>query len=173
MSTFAGKKIVVIGGSSGIGYAIAKAALFYQADHVLIASSSSDKVASAVSRLLAEPLLQSLKPALTDRVSGETVDLKDTDAIAAFFDKVGEFDHLAMTSGALSHSPAFRDDELDKRRGQSMCCLGIAHTLMTFGFVDVFDLKFWGSATAAQKAKIRAGGSITLTIGSSSRSEFE
>ena len=31
---------------------------------------------------------------------------------------------------------------------------------------DVFDVRFWGAFTAAQIAKIRPGGSITLTVGS-------
>ena len=30
---------------------------------------------------------------------------------------------------------------------------------------DIFDVRFWGAAKAAQVAKIRQGGSITLTIG--------
>lgn len=32
-------------------------------------------------------------------------------------------------------------------------------------FIDTFDVRFWGPAVAAQKAKIKAGGSITLTTG--------
>ena len=30
---------------------------------------------------------------------------------------------------------------------------------------DMFDVRFWGAAKAAQVAKMRQGGSITLTIG--------
>ena len=30
---------------------------------------------------------------------------------------------------------------------------------------DIFDDRYWGPATAAQKAKLRAGGSITFTGG--------
>lgn len=153
MSTFAGKKIVVIGGSSGIGYAVAKAALFYQADHVLVASSSSTKVASAVSRLLAEPLLQSLKPALTDRVGGGTVDLKDTESITAFFDKVGEFDHLVLTGGALSASPPFLEDDLEKRRGQSVSRFGVAHRLMLFFLKTLSTSNFGAQRRRPRKPK--------------------
>ena len=102
MSTLTGKKVVVIGGSSGIGYSVAKASLFYNADHVLIASSTSAKVEAAISRLLTESSLQSLEPTLADRVSGETVDLTNSQSITTFFETIGELDHLVITSGALT-----------------------------------------------------------------------
>lgn len=41
-NTLQGKKIVVVGGSSGIGYSVAKAALKEVAGHVLVASSSRE-----------------------------------------------------------------------------------------------------------------------------------
>ncbi|KAJ3553812.1 hypothetical protein NM688_g3420 [Phlebia brevispora] len=146
MATLAGKKIVVIGGSSGIGYAVAKASLLSLADHVLIASSSAAKVETAVSRLLAEPDLQKLQPGLQARLSGDTLDLADTGAVRAFFAKIGEIDHLIITSGGISLQIDFRSEDLDK-------------------YKDAFDMRFWGAAVAAQSAKIRDGGSITFTIG--------
>ena len=60
MAALQGKRIIVIGGSSGIGYSVAKASLLSLAEHVTIASSSQAKVAAAVERLLADPdLLES------------------------------------------------------------------------------------------------------------------
>ena len=64
-----GKRVVVIGGGSGIGFAVAGLA----------------RVDAAVDRL----------PGAT----GRTVDLRDEAAIAGFFRALGGFDHLAITAG--------------------------------------------------------------------------
>lgn len=115
MATLEGKKIVILGGSSGIGYGVAKASLLNLAEHVLIASSSRAKVDTAVARLLAEPALQS--QSLQGRVSGDVIDLKDTQDVAAFFEKIGEIDHLIITSGTVSTIVDFRADDLTKFKG--------------------------------------------------------
>ena len=115
MVTLEGKKIVVIGGSSGIGYAAALASLLDRAEHVLTASSSQSKVDAAVTRLLAEPDLQTQSP--QGRVSGDVIDLADPQVVAAFFERVGEFDHLIITSGAITRTIDFRTEDLSKHKG--------------------------------------------------------
>ena len=55
MATLQGKKVVVIGGSSGIGYGVARASLLSLAEHVIVASSSQAKVTAAVGKLLVDP----------------------------------------------------------------------------------------------------------------------
>ncbi|MGA7781843.1 MAG: SDR family oxidoreductase [Paraburkholderia sp.] len=80
-----GKRIVILGGSSGLGFATAKAAAAEGAQ-VVIASSNAKKVADATERL-------------ESRVEGRVVDLFDERGIAAFFDAVGAFDHLVYTAG--------------------------------------------------------------------------
>lgn len=120
MASLEGKKIVILGGSSGIGYSVAKASLLSQADHVLIASSNKERVDKAVARLLAEPQLQA-HASLKDRLSGDVLDLTKSKDIVAFFEKIGAFDHLIITSGQISDKqPAFKDLDLDSRRGQSI-----------------------------------------------------
>ena len=116
MTTLVGKKIVVIGGSSGIGYSVAKASLLNLAAHVFVASSSKAKVDAAVERLLAEPTLQAQSP--EGRVSGAVVDLKDSQSITSFFEKVGEIDHLVITSGSVAGTIDFRTEDLSKHRGE-------------------------------------------------------
>ena len=166
MATLQGKKVVVIGGSSGIGYAVAKASLLSLAAHVTIASSSQAKVAAAVARLIAEPELQKLGADLKQRVAGGTLDLGDTKAVGAFFEKIGEVDHLVITSGRVTSTFPWREGNLDSHKGQ----LNFSHTqpyppLISCYAQGEFDLRFWGPATAAQKVKLREGGSITFTIG--------
>ncbi|KAF7795386.1 hypothetical protein EIP86_006544 [Pleurotus ostreatoroseus] len=144
MATLEGKKIVVIGGSSGIGYSVAKAALLNLAGHVIVASSSKARVDGAVVRLFSEPDLQGKLS--QGSIRGDVVDLGNTDVVAEFFEKTGEIDHLVITSGSPRRTIDFRTEDLGKHR-------------------DTFDIRFWGTATAAQKAKIRPGGSITFTTG--------
>lgn len=169
MATLEGKKIVIIGGSSGIGYSVAKTSLLNLAEHVLVASSSQAKVDAAVKRLLAEPALQAQSP--NGRISGDVVDLQDTQGIAALFEKIGEIDHLIITSGSVSQTIDFRTEDLSKHKGALRPHIAYAFRNGTnrHRFVDAFDVRFWGAAVAAQKAKIRAGGSITFTVGMKSR----
>ncbi len=68
----ANKKVVIIGGSSGIGFAAASA-LIEEGASVVIGSSSSDRVAAAVQRL-SDPAQQYNADA--SRVSGHAVNLK-------------------------------------------------------------------------------------------------
>ena len=120
MATLEGKKVVVVGGSSGIGYGVAKASLLSLAAHVVIASSSAQKVSKAVARLLAEPDLQKLS-GLTGKVTGDVVDLGNAQSIRAFFEKIGEFDHLILTAGTVPELQSLHDTDLDNSRG--MCIL--------------------------------------------------
>ena len=116
MATLQGKRVVVIGGTSGIGYSVAKASLVSLAEHVFIASSNPAKVDTAVSRLLAEPELQKLTD-LKSRLSGYPLDLSDTQAIGPLFEKIGEIDHLIITSGGISDGMVdFKSGDLDKFR---------------------------------------------------------
>ena len=78
------KRVVVIGGGSGIGFAVAEAAREAGAE-VVIASSRAATVDAAVRRLAGS--------------TGRTVDLRDEASIAGFFEDLGAFDHLAITAG--------------------------------------------------------------------------
>lgn len=116
MATLQGKRIVIIGGSSGIGYGVAKSSLLSLAEHVIIASSSAEKVAKAVARLVAEPDLQAVQ-GLSGKVTGDVADLGNPQSLRTFFEKVGEFDHLVLTGGTLSGgAQSLREIDLDNSR---------------------------------------------------------
>ena len=83
--TLTEKRIVVLGGSSGIGLATAQAAAKAGA-LVVIASSRKARVDAALSVL----------PAGTE---GHTLDLSDEAEVRALFAKLGGFDHLVFTAG--------------------------------------------------------------------------
>jgi NAD(P)-dependent dehydrogenase (short-subunit alcohol dehydrogenase family) len=84
-TTLQGKRIVVLGGTGGIGFATAEAAARDGAS-LVIASSRQARVDTAVARL----------PAGTE---GHAVDLSREAAIRDFFERVGAFDHLVYTAG--------------------------------------------------------------------------
>jgi NAD(P)-dependent dehydrogenase (short-subunit alcohol dehydrogenase family) len=83
--TLTGKQIVVLGGTSGIGLAVAQAAA-REGAYLTIASSSAVRVSEALATL----------PSGTE---GRPLDLTDGTAVKAFFDAAGPIDHLVYTAG--------------------------------------------------------------------------
>jgi NAD(P)-dependent dehydrogenase (short-subunit alcohol dehydrogenase family) len=77
--------VVVLGGTSGFGFATAKAAIAEGA-RVTIASRSVERVHHALARL-------------GNRASGECVDVTNKPTLERFFAGLGPFDHLAVTVG--------------------------------------------------------------------------
>jgi NAD(P)-dependent dehydrogenase (short-subunit alcohol dehydrogenase family) len=80
-----GKKVVILGGSSGIGLATAKAAAA-QGAKLVIVSSNKDRVDKALNELNGEN-------------EGFAVDLANEEHVAGFFKQLGTFDHLVYTAG--------------------------------------------------------------------------
>ena len=89
MANLTGAKVVVIGGASGVGYAVAEAALAAGAQ-VVVGSSQAARIAAAAERL-------------GGGAKGHTVDVKDEASVAAFFEAAGPFDHLVFTAGDWGH----------------------------------------------------------------------
>ncbi|WP_244146578.1 SDR family oxidoreductase [Paraburkholderia sp. BCC1876] len=86
------QRVVLLGGTSGIGLATARAALAMGAS-VIVVSSSAKRVADAVSEL-------------GERASGYAVDLSDQSDVRALFEQLGPFDHLVYSAGdALQTGP--------------------------------------------------------------------
>lgn len=83
--TLQDQRVVVLGGTSGIGLATARLAAS-QGATVIVASSNPSSVRRAVGTLGA--------PA-----AGQAVDLTDPAAVAAFFAGLDPFDHLVFTAG--------------------------------------------------------------------------
>ncbi|KAK0735116.1 hypothetical protein B0T26DRAFT_798781 [Lasiosphaeria miniovina] len=110
MPSISGQSLLVIGGSSGIGAAVARLAA-EQGARVCIASSNAGRVADAVARLKAE------SPATAD-VRGFTVDLSRPDVEARleklFADVTAggtrQLDHVVVTAGRAGMRTIARTD---------------------------------------------------------------
>jgi NAD(P)-dependent dehydrogenase (short-subunit alcohol dehydrogenase family) len=89
MAKLGGAKVVVIGGASGVGFAVAAAAMEAGAQ-VVVGSSQGRRIEAA-----AEKLGRGAK--------GQTVDVRDEASVAAFFEAAGAFDHLVFTAGDWGH----------------------------------------------------------------------
>ncbi len=129
------KRILVIGGGSGIGFAVAEAAANAGAQ-VTIASSNADKVATAASRI-------------GNHTVGAKLDVTREDDVAAFF-KAQTFDHIAFTAGDWGGPRRAPLAELDLDKAMSV------FDVRFWGAVKV--------AKHAAKT-MPAGGSLTLTDG--------
>ena len=133
--SLAGKRVVVVGGSSGLGFAVAELAQKLGAA-VVIASSTRAKVDAAVGRLGGAP--------------GDLVDLRQEASIVDFLARLEPFDHLVITGGDSDQRRFASTEDLD---------LGVAHEAFearVFGSIAFIK---------HGRHKIIPGGSITLTSG--------
>ena len=86
-----GQRVVVIGGTSGIGFGVASAAKEAGAS-VVVASSRKEKVEAAVARL-------------GTGAQGLVIDTGSDESVGAAFAEVGAFDHLVYSAGDWDGRP--------------------------------------------------------------------
>lgn len=96
------KRVIVLGGSSGIGLEVARQAASLGAS-VVIASSSAERVQKAVE-------------SISGGAQGQAVDLSDERAVASFFSNLGTFDHLVFTAGDSLHLHDLAATDLQQAR---------------------------------------------------------
>jgi NAD(P)-dependent dehydrogenase (short-subunit alcohol dehydrogenase family) len=97
-----GQRIVLLGGTSGIGLATAQAAAGRGAEVVVVSSRSA-----SVDRALAD---------LPAGSSGRAADLTDIDRVHALFGELGDFDHLVFTAGGPLELVKLADMDTDEAR---------------------------------------------------------
>ena len=93
-SSLNGKTVIVIGGSSGIGAAVALAAIARGAQVVLAG--------------------RRLMPGIDNGVRSEPVDVTDSASLQRLFETVGHFDHLVYTSGPSVRAKTLNETDLDE-----------------------------------------------------------
>lgn len=84
MTSLQGKRIVILGGSAGIGLAVAQLAA-QEGARVVIGSSNEARVKAALAHVPGG--------------EGHAVDLRSQPAVRALFDRLGALDHLVFTAG--------------------------------------------------------------------------
>jgi NAD(P)-dependent dehydrogenase (short-subunit alcohol dehydrogenase family) len=99
-----GQRVIIMGGSSGIGYATARMLVEAGAD-VTITGRSADKIEAAVAQL-------------GEHAHGSVVDATSVPQLQAFFREQGSFDHLVITVSGAAGAGDFRTLNLgDLRHG--------------------------------------------------------
>ncbi|MFC1406851.1 MULTISPECIES: SDR family oxidoreductase [Streptacidiphilus] len=133
-----GQRIVVIGGTTGIGLAVGEAAA-QDGAAVIVASRRQESVDGALKRL-------------PGTAEGHVLDATDEAAIAAFFERIGGYDHLVFTAGESLLLETLAESDLARARG-------------------FLDTRLWGAYTAVKYGapSIREGGSVVLTTGTAGR----
>jgi len=96
------KKVVIIGGSSGIGLESAKQ-LIAQGAEVIIASRSEDKLKNA-------------KEQLGVRATAYILDTTQEQQVQSFFEKIGQFDHLVVSAAETSSGLFLQTDTAQARK---------------------------------------------------------
>lgn len=100
---FDNKRVVIVGGSSGIGLAVAEQVALRGAEVVII-SSNAERVQEAI-RFIG------------GKARGRALDVSDEKAVESFFTKIGAFDHLVFTAGdSLQLHPLAETDLQQARR---------------------------------------------------------
>ncbi|KAK4450181.1 hypothetical protein QBC34DRAFT_324243 [Podospora aff. communis PSN243] len=134
-----GKKIAVIGGSSGIGFGAASLLLEASAD-ITIISSSQENVTSALSRLGGP----------SPNLRGLVGDVRDEAAFTQLLLSIAPLDHLVFSSVDKIIRGSLADADLEEAK-------------------HLFGVKFWGSFVVgkalARHDIVKPGGSLTLTSG--------
>jgi len=132
-----GQKVVIIGGSYGMGYATAGMAQAAGAE-VAIAARGRDKLEEAAQRLEAQS---------GRKVPRQALRIEDRPAVARFLADCAPFDHLVLPGSTVQ--PILYDDLTDESAREA------------------FESKFWGPFWAAFDARphLRRGGSIVFFTG--------
>lgn len=100
--TLANRRIVIVGGSSGMGLATARAAAAAGAA-VTIASGDQGRLEAALA-------------ALPGNCDGAVADTRSEEEVAALFARTGELDHLVYTAGQPLGQRPLQDLSLDEAR---------------------------------------------------------
>ena len=126
-------RVLVVGGSSGIGLGIAMICAEKNAQ-VIISSRSQEKLNSSASKI-------------RNCAGYEVVDVLSSESVESLFKKVGNIDHLVVTSGSVT---AKKFNELVEEEAKRD-----------------FELNFWGKYRLAKSGAsyINKGGSITFISG--------
>jgi NAD(P)-dependent dehydrogenase (short-subunit alcohol dehydrogenase family) len=157
------RRILVTGGGSGIGFAIARR-LARAGDHVVLASRSADRVDAACDSLSAEG----------HSCSAHSCDIRDPDAVARLFDAAGELEGLVNNAAgnfvcpALDLSPnGFRAVVESSLHGSFFCSQALARQAIARGsggvILNIVATYAWTGAPGVAHSAAAKAGLVALT----------
>ncbi|WP_427918657.1 SDR family oxidoreductase [Streptomyces sp. cg40] len=114
-----GQRIVVIGGTAGIGLAVAEAA-GREGARVVVASRRQESVDAALKRL-------------PEDAEGRVLDASDENAVRDFFAELGDYDHLVYTAGEALLMESVAESDLGRSRAFLDTRLWGAYTAVKYG----------------------------------------
>jgi NAD(P)-dependent dehydrogenase (short-subunit alcohol dehydrogenase family) len=117
------KRVVIAGGSSGIGFATAAAAA-REGAQVIIASRNAERVAAALANLPAG-------------AQGQSVDFTDEAQVKSWFEKIGPFDHLVYTAGETLQLGLLADTDVQTARLAFEVRYWGAFTVVKYGHASI------------------------------------
>ena len=131
-------KLMIVGGGSGMGLALARTAMLAEGMDVTIVGRSADRLAAARAEL-----------GQTDRgtISAVPADLGREEAVAALFARVGQLDHVVVTAADATG------------------VYGRTADVATATARSIVDTKLLGAWLVGKYADGRVTGSITFTSG--------
>ncbi len=101
-STLEGQRVIILGGTSGIGLAAAR----------MLAEDGAEVVVTGRDPVKLEAALRELGP----KARGEAVDSGSLEGLRAFYERQGRFDHLVVSVSEAKGAGAFRELSLDDLR---------------------------------------------------------
>jgi NAD(P)-dependent dehydrogenase (short-subunit alcohol dehydrogenase family) len=112
--TLKGKRVLILGGTSGIGLAVAKAAKAEGSD-VVVVSSKQSRVDSALALL-------------GEGTEGYVTNLSDETAVETLFGKMGPLDHLVYTAGDSVWQCLLRETFQQTGSSRRVNCIYLKHS---------------------------------------------
>ena len=140
-----GRRVLITGGSQGIGYGVAEGFL-EEGCSVVIASKNEERLRSAV---------ESLSKYGRDKVRGKAIDLSLPGAAAALADSYNDTDILINNAGAIPSGDIFEIDEARWRE---------AWDLKVFGYINLMRAMFAHMRGHPPKVILNVIGMIPETI---------
>lgn len=131
------QRSLIIGGASGIGFAVARQ-LAIRGDTVILAGRNEEKLKAAQKRLQSEGV----------RAVTTQLDISDENELAIFAENLGEVNHIVITAGSQAPGGAITTLDITSSR-------------------KAFDTKFWGSIAVARylSQNLLPEGTLTFTTG--------
>ncbi|KAJ0416412.1 hypothetical protein BJY00DRAFT_326326 [Aspergillus carlsbadensis] len=113
-----GSRILIIGGTSGLGFGAAQALLEQNISELILSSSSPTRIEAAIAKL------RSFYPSSSATITGYTCNLADEANLPAnvenLFSQIGTLDHIIFTAGDAPLLAPFLETPFDKIKAAGM-----------------------------------------------------